>query len=166
MTRNRPDQPKILMDTNRALVSIVLVIFALTFARAATNDDCDVSACMKQIKWPMGGQGPNGTYGIYDPISTCANISNNGFFSQEAWLVVRFTGQDGRVYGPNEDQYFTLPDVGTSRWDCSVWSALSVGPNGTSRAPDGWYNESVQLKLPSGDILDQENKTHAIQIRS
>jgi len=151
---------------NRALLSVGMVILALTLVEAATNGDCDVSACMKQIKWPTGGQGPNGTYGIYDQISTCVNITNNGFFSQEAWLVVRFTGPDGVVYRPNEDQYFTLPDVGTSRWDCSVWSALNVGPNGTRRAPDGWYNESVQLKLPSGDILDQENKTHAIQIKS
>jgi hypothetical protein len=152
---------------NRTLSLIVLVIFALTLARASTYDDCDVSACMNQIKWPTGGQGPNGAYGIYDQISTCVNISNNGFFSQEAWLVVRFIGPDGRVYKPNEDQYFTLPDVGTSRWDCSVWSALTTASNGTfSRAPDGWYNESVQLKLPSGDVLGQENKTQAILIKS
>jgi hypothetical protein len=151
---------------NRTLVSIVLVVFTLMLTRATTGGDCDVSACMKEIEWPTGGNGPNGAYGIYDQISTCANISNNGFFSQEAWLIVRYIGPDGKVYKPNEDQYFTLPDVGTSRRDCSIWSAVNMGPNGTSRAPDGWYDESVQLKLPSGGILDQENKTHAIQIAS
>ena len=88
---------------NRALLSVGMVILALTLVEASTNGDCDVSACMKQIKWPTGGQGPNGTYGIYDQISTCVNITNNGFFSQEAWLVVRFTGPDGVVYRPNED---------------------------------------------------------------
>jgi hypothetical protein len=152
------------MVMNRALSSVVFVILALTLTGAAVYSNCDVSACMKQIEWPAGGQGSNGSYGIYDQVSTCVNIANNGFPSQEAWLIVRFTGPDGNVYGPSEDQYFTLPDVGTSRWDCSVWSAVSMGPNGTSIAPDGWYNESVQLKLPSGDILDEENKTHAFRI--
>ena len=154
------------MLMNRALLSMILVIISLTMTRATTGGDCDISACMKQIEWPTGGDGPNGAYGIYDQISTCVDISNNGFFSQEAWLVVRYIGPDGKVYKPNEDQYFTLPDVGTSRRDCSIWSALNVGPNGTSSAPDGWYDESIQLKLPSGDILYQENKTHAIQIIS
>ena len=151
---------------NRALLSMVLVVLIVMLRATATSSDCDVSACMKQIKWPTGGQGSNGTFGIYDQISTCVDIANNGFFSQEAWLVVRYTGPDGVTYGPREDQYFTLPDVGTSRWDCSVWSALNEGPNGTGKAPDGWYNESVTLQLPSGDILDQENKTHAFQIKS
>ncbi len=51
--------------------------------------------------------------------------------------------------------------------DCADWSALTVGPNGTRTAPDGWYSESIQLKLkPSGDILDEENKTNAFQIKS
>jgi hypothetical protein len=149
---------------NRTLLSIVLVILTAMLTTAAKDGDCDVSACMKEIKWPTGGQGSNGTFGIYDQISTCANISNSGFFSQKALLVARFIGPDGRVYEPNEEDYSTLPDVGTSRWDCSVWSAFNTGLNGTSIAPDGWYNESVQLKLPSGNILDQENKTHAIQI--
>jgi hypothetical protein len=158
------DQPGDIM--NRAFLSMVLLTIIVTLAGAVTNSDCDVSACMKQIEWPAGGQGSNGTYGIYDQISTCVNITNNGFFSQEAWLVVRFTGPDGVVYRPKEDQYFTLPDVGTSRVDCSVWSALNVGPNGTGKAPDGWYNESVQLRLPSGDILDEENKTNVFQIKS
>ncbi|MGA9097544.1 MAG: hypothetical protein WB392_01275 [Methanotrichaceae archaeon] len=151
---------------NLALMSAILVILTIISTEAMTNSDCDVSACIKEIKWPAGGQGPNGTYGIYDHISTCANISNNGFFSQDALFVVRFTGPDGRVYKPSEDIYSTLPDVGTSRWYCSDWSALNVGPNGTSQAPDGWYNESIQLKLPTGEVLDQENKTHAFQIMS
>ena len=146
---------------NRVLLSVVLVLLTLTLKGAADDGHCDVSACMKEVKWP------NGTYGIYNPINTEVNISNNGFISQEAWLIVRFTGSDGRVYKPREDEYFTLPDVGTSRWDGSTSTALDlVGQNGTLRAPDDWYNESVQLKLPSGDILDQENKTHAFEIRS
>ena len=152
---------------NQALLSVIFAILAVTLAGAATNKDCDVGACMNQTEWPSGGQGPGGAYGIYDQISTCVNIVNNGFFSQEAWLVVRFTGPDGVVYGPSEDEYFTLPDVGNSRVDCADWSALTVGPNGTRQAPDGWYSESIQLKLkPSGDILDEENKTNAFQIKS
>jgi hypothetical protein len=119
---------------------------------------------MGQIEWPAGGQGSNGSYGIYGQISTCVNIINNGFPSQEAWLIVRYMGPDGKVYKPSEDQYFILPDIGTSRWDCSVWSATTQGPTGPVTAPNGWYNETVQLKLPSGDILDEENKTHAFQI--
>ena len=150
----------------RALLSVVLAILAMTLAGAATNRDCDVGACMNQIEWPAGGNGPDGAYGIYDQISTCANIVNNGFFSQDAWLIVRFTGPDGAVYGPLDDEYFTLPDVGTSRVDCADWSALNVAPNGTSKAPDGWYNESIQLKLLSGSILDEENKANAFQIKS
>lgn len=71
------------------------------------------------------------------------------------------------MYKPRDDEYFTLPDVGTSRWGGSTSTALDlVGQNGTSSAPDGWYNESVQLKLPSGEILDQENRTHAFEIKS
>jgi hypothetical protein len=109
---------------NRALLSIVLVLFTLTLKGAAADGHCNVSACMKEIKWP------NGTYGIYNQINTEVNISNNGFISQEAWLVVRFTGPDGSVYKPREDEYFTFPDVGTSRWDGSTSSALDlVGPN-------------------------------------
>ena len=152
---------------DKALLSVVLAILAVTMMGAATNRDCDVGACMNQIEWPAGGQGPGGAYGIYDRIGTCVNIVNNGFFSQEAWLTVRFTGPDGVVYGPGEDEYFILPDVGTSRVDCADWSALTAGPNGTGKAPDGWYSESIQLKLkPSGDILDEENKTNAFQIKS
>ena len=71
------------------------------------------------------------------------------------------------MYGPSEDEYFMLPDVGTSRVDCADWSVSNVGLNGTSTTPDGWYSESIQLKLkPSGDILDEENRTNAFQIRS
>ena len=152
---------------DRALLSMLLAILAVTLTGAATNRDCDVGACMNRIEWPAGGHGPDGAYGMYDQISTCVNIDNNGFFSQEAWLIVRFTGPDGAVYGPSEDEYFTLPDVGTSRVDCADWSVSNVGLNGTRTAPDGWYNESIQLKLkPSGDILDEENRTNAFQIRS
>ena len=150
---------------NRILITVVLTIATHSLTGAAGYDDCDVSACMTQINWPAGGEGPDGAHGIYDQIETCVNIANNGFFSQIAWLIVRFTGPDGKVYKPSEDEYFTLPDVGTSRSTCSIWSAISMGPNGTSVAPDGWYNETVQLELPSGDILDQENKTRAILIR-
>lgn len=152
---------------NLTSLHVILLILTLTLARgAANNDDCDLSACMKQIEWPTGSHGSNGTYGIYDHIGTCANISNNGFFQQDALFVVRFIGPDGRVYKPSEDTYSTLPDVGTSRLECSDWSPLNVGPNGASQAPNGWYNESVQLQLPTGEILDQENKTYAFQIKS
>ena len=75
---------------NRALLSVVLVLLTLTLKGAADDGHCDVSACMKEVKWP------NGTYGIYNPINTEVNISNNGFISQEAWLIVRFTGFYGR----------------------------------------------------------------------
>lgn len=155
----------------RELLSAIFVIFALISAGAAIDGSCDVSACLKQIEWPAGGHGPGGAYGIYEEISTCANIVNNGFIgfpgasgTTDVWLVIRLTGPDGNAYGSNSSEYFSLPEVGTSRESCLVWSAANPEPNGS--APDGWYNESIQLMLPSGNILDEENKTHAFQIVS